>query len=142
MTKMKPKAIAIIQEQLGITLDEARAAYRRMSTMEKAEFIRLAQLAHISVTETACCYCHLPFTLKRRKTRDHVIPKSLGGTLIGAACSPCNTDKADKLLTEWYAELHEAGDPRAAIVGEIIVRCPGIVFASHAARQAAGDRHG
>ncbi len=56
-----------------------------------------------------CWYCgHLLFntspTRDRSKTRDHVHPKSLGGTRTVKACRLCNIEKRDMTLAE-YREL-------------------------------------
>lgn len=50
-------------------------------------------------------------------TRDHVIPKSVMpamGTII--VCRQCNQDKRNRMLAEWYIELHETADPRAPMI--------------------------
>ena len=36
-------------------------------------------------------------------TRDHVQPKSRGGTLVVPCCQACNDLKADMTSSEWYA---------------------------------------
>ena len=38
-------------------------------------------------------------------TRDHVVPKSRGGTFIVPACGPCNKSKADSSLDKWLLRL-------------------------------------
>ena len=57
-----------------------------------------------------CAYCFNKMTMKVGKkntcTRDHVIPRSAGGSnssdnLVGV-CSDCNNDKADMSLTQFF----------------------------------------
>jgi 5-methylcytosine-specific restriction endonuclease McrA len=59
-------------------------------------------------------------------TRDHIRPRSKGGTLDGhnkaLACDSCNTDKGSRSLESWLYRLHKAGDPRAPIVAAMIER--------------------
>lgn len=50
-----------------------------------------------------CTYCRremIPYS-DSHPTRDHVYPKSRGGTLTVWACGTCNQMKADMLLAEW-----------------------------------------
>lgn len=59
-----------------------------------------------------CVYCGDPAT-----DRDHVVPRSRGGTEIVPACRPCNCSKHAKTPTEWMRALHLAdlagrGNPR------------------------------
>jgi hypothetical protein len=53
-------------------------------------------------------------------TRDHIRPRSKGGTLAPhnkvLACDPCNQDKGSRSLASWLYRLASAGDPRAAII--------------------------
>jgi 5-methylcytosine-specific restriction endonuclease McrA len=52
-----------------------------------------------------CCYCRCNMTLKRdlphSATVEHVIPKSIGGTLekgnVRAACWKCNTERGSSM---------------------------------------------
>jgi hypothetical protein len=62
-----------------------------------------------------CFYCRHPFT-PREITRDHFIPRALGGQDAGNivdACKPCNQRKADRLPTEKEIErfVKEFGAP-------------------------------
>jgi 5-methylcytosine-specific restriction endonuclease McrA len=64
-----------------------------------------------------CAYCGDPMAAP---TRDHIRPRSKGGTLAAGnkalACDPCNTDKGSRTLGSWLYRLAKVGDPRAAIV--------------------------
>ena len=52
-----------------------------------------------------CCYCKCNMTLRRDEqhsvTVEHIIPKSLGGTLekgnVRAACRKCNTNRGNTM---------------------------------------------
>ncbi len=65
-----------------------------------------------------CAYCGEPMATP---TRDHIRPRSKGGTLApgnkALACDRCNTDKCSRSLASWLYRLEKAGDPRAAIAG-------------------------
>ena len=41
----------------------------------------------------------------RSKTRDHVVPKSLGGTITVKACQLCNRAKHDLSLDEYRSRV-------------------------------------
>lgn len=52
-----------------------------------------------------CAYCGQHFGAERL-TLDHVLPKRRGGldvlNNLLPACAPCNLNKSDRLLDEWY----------------------------------------
>ncbi|RTM13889.1 MAG: HNH endonuclease [Bradyrhizobiaceae bacterium] len=68
-----------------------------------------------------CLYCGEPMAFP---TRDHIHPRTHGGTLDGPnkalACLRCNQDKGCSTLRRWRRRLCRANDPRAAIVGRLI----------------------
>lgn len=68
-----------------------------------------------------CTYCDLPMAAP---TRDHIHPRSRGGTLGGhnkaLACPRCNTDKGSRSLASWLYRLRRAGDWRAEIVARLV----------------------
>lgn len=54
----------------------------------------------MSIESVACAYCgrvDLPLE------RDHVLPRSRGGTTTVPACKPCNASKRDHTPGEWLA---------------------------------------
>ncbi len=69
-----------------------------------------------------CAYCGEPMAYP---TRDHIHPRSKGGTLEGhnkaLACNRCNLDKGSRSLRSWLYRLELADDPRAAIVAALLV---------------------
>jgi hypothetical protein len=65
-----------------------------------------------------CPYCGEPMQFpERRPSRDHIEPRSRGGTLApdnrAIVCQRCNTDKGSRSLGRWVYRLCRAGDPRA-----------------------------
>lgn len=67
----------------------------------------------------ACHWCRRPMMLqspKWRPTRDHVIPRSVGGTIIKIACFACNQLKGDMpaplwvIVMERFPDIHERFD--------------------------------
>lgn len=72
-----------------------------------------------------CPYCHQGMTRQRgdnQRTRDHVVPKSMGGRAVVWCCARCNEDKANWLLSEWHAILVAKNDPRQGIVSVYLRR--------------------
>lgn len=75
-----------------------------------------------------CPYCNnvMKRDSDRPPTRDHVKPRSAGGTLEGenrlVVCGPCNNDKADLTLDEWIEDLTKRGDIRASVVRAAVMR--------------------
>src|SRR5216684_6443958 len=68
-----------------------------------------------------CAYCGEPMAAP---TRDHIRPRSKGGTLApgnkALACDRCNTDKGSRSLASWLQAREgwrSAGGYRRAIVG-------------------------
>jgi 5-methylcytosine-specific restriction endonuclease McrA len=59
-------------------------------------------------------------------TRDHVRPKRAGGSLTKRntliVCSPCNGEKGDMMLREFYEMLKTKNDPRARNVKRLLER--------------------
>ncbi|MBB4985022.1 HNH endonuclease [Streptomyces nymphaeiformis] len=65
-----------------------------------------------------CSYCHRRLRIDEQPEPDHVVPLSRGGSNalsnILPACSACNSDKRDLLLTEWADDRHRRGLPAVA----------------------------
>jgi len=80
--------------------------------------VRRAEL--VAAIGRPCCYCGRPMDAP---TRDHIKPRSKGGTLAPhnkvLACEPCNQDKGSRSLASWLYRLCKVGDPRAAFVATI-----------------------
>ena len=57
-----------------------------------------------------CAYCGCPLTLKQ-VTKEHVHPRSKGGKddllNVVAACTPCNSEKADRVLSDVGMKLRD-----------------------------------
>jgi hypothetical protein len=49
-------------------------------------------------------------------TRDHIMPRCLGGQKGIVVCHACNMEKSDRTPTEWLEYLDSTGDRRAGIV--------------------------
>ena len=67
-----------------------------------------------------CSYCGDPMAAP---TRDHIHPRSKGGTLAhgkALACLRCNGDKGSRTLGSWLYRLRKGGDRRADIVTELL----------------------
>jgi 5-methylcytosine-specific restriction endonuclease McrA len=77
--------------------------------------VRRAEL--VAAVGKPCAYCSEPMAAP---TRDHIRPRSKGGTLDPhnkvLVCDPCNTDKGSRTLRSWLYRLQKAGDRRAALV--------------------------
>lgn len=75
-----------------------------------------------------CPYCENVMLIgtARPPTRDHVVPKRMGGTLSDRntliVCRPCNGDKGDKTLEQFANSLTRRADARAAIVWALVER--------------------
>ena len=52
-----------------------------------------------------CCYCELSMPIED-VTREHLIPRSGGGTFIAACCLQCNREKGNLLLIDWIIQLY------------------------------------
>jgi hypothetical protein len=81
--------------------------------------VRRAEL--VAVIGKPCAYCGEPMAAP---TRDHIRPRSKGGTLAAGnkafACQPCNTDKGSRSLRSWLRRLEIGSDPRAVFVRAIV----------------------
>jgi hypothetical protein len=58
-----------------------------------------------------CCYCEVALTsydhkISTHKTKDHLIPKSLGGTILAPCCFGCNAEKANLTLPKYIQFLN------------------------------------
>ena len=76
--------------------------------------VRRAEL--VAAIGKPCAYCGMPMAVP---TRDHIRPRSKGGTLAqgkALACERCNGDKGSRTLGSWLYRLCRAGDRRAMIV--------------------------
>lgn len=60
-------------------------------------------------TSIYCCYCGKPFSGTVICTKDHVIPKSKGGSSLPAnkrnCCRQCNHEKADLFLEQYLEKV-------------------------------------
>lgn len=63
-------------------------------------------------TRSHCPYCQRPFSgrvgnkrFSQARTKDHLVPKSKGGTLWNWACQTCNHIKSDMMPEEWDAYM-------------------------------------
>lgn len=75
------------------------------------------------MTPSFCPYCDREMdtgAADARRTKDHVIPRLLGGKTIVFACLKCNHDKAALPPSEWHHLLQRAGDPRATHVARFL----------------------
>lgn len=72
-----------------------------------------------------CPYCGEAMV---RPTRDHVHPRTAGGTLhrenVLIVCYQCNQDKGGKTLERFAQSLTSRGDPRAARVWALVETRP------------------
>lgn len=90
-----------------------------------------AQWSALRLHGQDCEYCGVTMDLNsqwRHPTRDHVVPRSKGGTNAPSnlvrACRACNETKGNNRLLEWVNQLREAGDPRAERVERLMARLP------------------
>jgi 5-methylcytosine-specific restriction endonuclease McrA len=72
-----------------------------------------------------CPYCGVQMgRTSYQPSRDHMVPRSRGGILNrtnkAIVCQPCNWDKGDLTIHEFYIELVKRRDPRAAYVNRLI----------------------
>lgn len=71
----------------------------------------------------SCPYCG---NSMKRPTRDHVRPKRAGGSLTKRntliVCGPCNEEKSDLMLREFYETLKTKNDPRALRIKRLLER--------------------
>lgn len=110
----------IVESDRGKAVRSERLAVPRPVVIRLRKFVHVPRRFRRQVTNTflfardgyRCQYCgRASYELRPREslTRDHVIPISRGGlnvwTNVVTACSPCNTRKADHLLTEIGMQL-------------------------------------
>lgn len=113
----------IVESDRGKAVRSERLAVPRPVVIRLRKFVHVPRRFRRQVTNTflfardgyRCQYCgRASYELRPREslTRDHVIPISRGGlnvwTNVVTACSPCNTRKADHLLTEIGMQLAHA----------------------------------
>src|SRR5665811_1461187 len=55
---------------------------------------------HVRTSRIQCSYCGRFLPLEAM-TRDHIYPKSLGGTYTTPSCNPCNIAKENMLPIQW-----------------------------------------
>ena len=77
-----------------------------------------------------CAYCGLKMVSSqargdiRQATRDHIIPRSQGGSLKRSnrvhCCARCNFHKADMSLEDWLTLLRKHKDPRVGCVERVL----------------------
>lgn len=77
--------------------------------------------------DTPCPYCGTKMHIEsvtRRPTRDHIEPRSRGGSNTAAnkavVCTVCNADKGDRTIAQFYMALVQADDDRAGHVARFI----------------------
>lgn len=75
-----------------------------------------------------CPYCGklMMFGTPRVPTRDHVYPRSLGGTLAESnrliVCRPCNHDKSNMTLEQFARRLEAKRDERTPLIWALALR--------------------
>lgn len=84
------------------------------------------QLALIKAIGCPCPYCGRPMDFcQRRPSRDHLTPRSRGGTNHPSnriiCCARCNSHKGDYTLNEWLARLRSYGDARTIHVATFLL---------------------
>lgn len=79
----------------------------RTVRQERLDHRRIRNERLLAMTDGHCWYCGCEIT-DRTMTRDHVLPRAMGGTTDDAnlvpACTTCNTDKGCKTLDEYRRE--------------------------------------
>jgi hypothetical protein len=94
---------------------KAKAARRRAYKLDVGGMYSKAQVNELArINDYRCAYCDEACT---NPDPDHVVPLARGGsnsiTNIVPSCKPCNSDKRDLLLHEWYADRGRRGlEPR------------------------------
>lgn len=80
-------------------------ARRKMRERKKRGDATAAQVEMLLERAKRCCYCGCWFGSKIKKTIEHFIPLSRGGTNrlsnLGVACAPCNNAKRARLPSEF-----------------------------------------
>ncbi len=117
----------IVESDAGKAVRSERLAVPRPVVIRLRKFVHVPRRFRRQVTNTflfardgyRCQYCNrASYELRPREslTRDHVVPISRGGlnvwTNVVTACSPCNTRKANHLVTEIGMQLaHAPSEP-------------------------------
>lgn len=69
-----------------------------------------------------CCYCQREFDVNIVSSKEHLIPKSFGGTdhplNIRLACLDCNSSRSNKHYRDWIKELVIERD-KLITIGEV-----------------------
>lgn len=92
-----------------------------------------------------CPYCGETMAKQgdMRPSRDHVIPRSLGGQLSGwnrlVCCVGCNNTKGDLTLEEWWLLASNSGSEELAFRLEALIRArfANLAYRLHGCRQKA-----
>lgn len=101
-------------ENLCVTFNQKRLCDLR-------NIVRRARAPTYRVCETdlnanRCFYCGVSFSLRKKRTVDHIMPKSLGGSNqkfnLVHACETCNVSKDNLLLHDWIKRLSPLGPVR------------------------------
>jgi len=58
-----------------------------------------------TVKEGYCCYCEIPLS-EKNFTKEHVIPKRVGGKIIKPCCKDCNAEKGGLMLNSYIVFLN------------------------------------
>ena len=86
-----------------------------------SSFLAVPVAELVAAVGKPCAYCSEPMDAP---TRDHIRPRSKGGTLApgnrALVCDPCNQDKGSRTLGSWLFRLQKAGDRRAAMVAVLL----------------------
>ena len=119
------RAVTLVLEGRAEVLEESDRLVRSSNFEMKAplvirllRFVRVPYRARLPLTRRnliardhgKCGYCG-----NAGSTIDHIVPRSLGGRHewenVALACSPCNSDKADKALVELTGNNRRTGKP-------------------------------
>lgn len=119
--QLKQTKIALIKMVLAIKGDDYFADTVGISEksllkiLEDPNMTRSTHKTNQNISSGNCYYCKRIAVL----TKDHVIPRSHGGTKknnIVKACKTCNLEKGNLSLSDWYLKLQKKGDIRANVV--------------------------
>lgn len=129
----------------GFATDEQKAVYHNQTAIltwlrnsgHEVSYVRDSTVPSIHLAPRTgfigrpCPYCGEEMTDngKRKATKEHKLPRSLGGTLTFEnrliVCRRCNSDKGNLTIETWYYRLWAGRDPRAEHVHRIMVTRPG-----------------